>query len=592
MSHPAATSSPPPPPRDATTELVFGRYEPQARLAIGGMGEVFLAVQRGVPGFERAVILKSLLPELAAQPGFIDQFLDEARVASQLNHPNVVSIYEVGLWNGTYFIAMEYIRGRNLAQVSRRAAELGLALPPVVVARIIADAARGLGHAHLAHGADGTPLQVIHRDVSPHNIMTRVDGVTKVVDFGIARAANRATRTRTGTLKGKLSYMAPEQVLERPLTPAVDQFALGVCFWELLTGRPLFRAENDLKIIKQVLERPIERPSQLRPGLPAAYDRIALRMLEREPLERFPDMGAAAAALTELVSEFSSSGDDPVAAFMQALGTDDLAARPGPSRSKNFVISLEPREEDLPEVEIVTATLAPRRSEARGVEAKAGPRARRWPLVLAAALVVAAVLAVVGVRQSPEAPAPPVATPAPVAVTPAPIAPPPPPALGRLEVTTRPPGAAVFIDGQRAGSTPLSLPVAAEVPHQVKLELAGFADVEQTFTLSPGMTRAIELQLAALKAVRPRAPAPEPPAPPRVVDEAPRGPGLLSLSTEPWSMVTIDGADAESTPVVQRSLPAGRHTLTLVNEEQGLKDTRVIEIAPGQHLKLRIALKR
>ncbi len=235
--------------------LIFDKYEIQHRLAVGGMGEVFYALQRAaVKGFERPVILKNLLPDLAQQEGFIEQFLDEARVAATLNHPNVVSIYEVGLWNGTYFIAMEFIRGRNLSQLVKGSLKKNLPIPPAVIARIVRDAAMGLDHAHSAKDGQGKELNIVHRDISPQNIMVRDDGVTKVVDFGIARASNRATRTATGALKGKLAYMAPEQVLSRNVTGLADQFALGVVLWEMCTRRRLFHGENDLDLIKQVME--------------------------------------------------------------------------------------------------------------------------------------------------------------------------------------------------------------------------------------------------------------------------------------------------------------------------------------------------
>ncbi len=171
--------------------LIFDKYEIQYRLAVGGMGEVFFARQKGVKGFDRNVILKGLLPDLAQDSNFVEQFLDEARVAANLSHPNVVGIFEVGLWNGTYFIAMEYIRGRHLGQLQRRVREAGERLPFALSARIIADAAAGLHHAHFAVDANGKRLSIVHRDISPQNIMVREDGVTKVVDFGIARAANR-----------------------------------------------------------------------------------------------------------------------------------------------------------------------------------------------------------------------------------------------------------------------------------------------------------------------------------------------------------------------------------------------------------------
>src|ERR1043165_4815958 len=252
------------------------------------MGEVFLARQSGVAGFDRLVILKSLLPDLAAQEDFVDQFLDEARVAATLNHPNIVSIYEVGLWNGTYFIAMEYIKGDNLSRLQRAAERQKNRVPLDVAAFIIHDAAHALDHAHKATDIHGKPLSIVHRDISPQNIMVRTDGVTKVVDFGIAKAANRSSRTATGLLKGKVQYMSPEQVSGQELDGRADQFALGVVLWEMVAGRKLFSGGTDLDVLRAVISAPIPKLTEIVPDVPAELERCVERMLARERNQRYP----------------------------------------------------------------------------------------------------------------------------------------------------------------------------------------------------------------------------------------------------------------------------------------------------------------
>lgn len=199
--------------------LIFGKYDIIRRLALGGMGEVFLSRQTGV-AVDRLVILKSLLPELAEQEGFVDQFLDEARVAATLNHPNIVGIYEVGLWNGQYFIAMEFIHGEDLSKLYRAAKKQKEKVPFEVSAKIIHDAALGLDHAHAAKAMDGTPLNIVHRDISPQNIMVRGDGVTKVVDFGIAKASIVRPEQPRECSKGSFNICRPSRFVATRSTGA------------------------------------------------------------------------------------------------------------------------------------------------------------------------------------------------------------------------------------------------------------------------------------------------------------------------------------------------------------------------------------
>jgi serine/threonine protein kinase len=598
-------------------ELIFDKYEVQNRLAVGGMGEVFYAVQlqKGVRGFERPVILKSLLPDLAQQEGFIDQFLDEARVAATLNHPNVVSIYEVGLWNGVYFIAMEYIRGRNLSQLLKLSLKQALPVPPAVTAQIIHDAALGLDHAHHAADSQGNALSIVHRDISPQNIMVRDDGVTKVVDFGIARASNRSTRTATGAVKGKLAYMAPEQLLSRPVDGATDQFALGVVLWEMCCQRRLFTAERDIELIKKVLEEPILHPSKVVPGFPEDLGDIAMKMLSREVSQRFNSCADAAMELQGFISKNSPpTSDSPVASFMRTLGTEDLktAQRVTPS-AQNFVISLARSADGRPvasvtpsglEEEVIdlksevmpTAATSDLRLSKSGRQKRSGLAIALGSFLLAAAGGGAAwVLS--AASEVPVPPAPPTAgagggpqtpasnpSPTPVAVSPP--MPEPAPAPGTLALATNPPGAAVRFDGRPVGASPVTLEGTGK--HFVSIEKPGFRRLDQEVQLEAGKAGSLELKLEKL-AGRPPSPTPiiKPPTP----APAPTGPGFLSLATEPWTKVSLSGEPLGSTPLFKKSLPAGRHTLLLVNEGANIRQSRVVDIKPGEVTKLNLSLR-
>ncbi len=275
----------------------WAHYEILERIGVGGMGEVFLARQRLVRGVERLVILKTILPKLARHMPFVHQFLDEARVAATLNHPNIVSIHEVGEADGEWFIAMEYIRGVDLLQLLQAAEKLGERVPEGVVATMVRDAASGLHHAHMATDAQGRPLNVVHRDVSPQNLMVRIDGVTKVLDFGIAKSANRLEETMPGTFRGKLSYMSPEQAGGEEVDARSDQFSLGIVLWELLTGERLFASDSPAKTMRRVLAGAVAPPSSHVPGVDPALEAIVMRMLRLRADERFADCATVAATL-------------------------------------------------------------------------------------------------------------------------------------------------------------------------------------------------------------------------------------------------------------------------------------------------------
>ncbi|MBN8230755.1 protein kinase [Corallococcus macrosporus] len=309
------------------SSLIFGRYAVLRRVAVGGMGEIFLARQVGVSGFERPVILKSLLPDLLEHEGSVEMFLDEARVAAHLNHPNVVSLYEVGAWQGTFYIAMEYIEGENLGRLAKAAARAGTPLPHRVCAQMIRDAALGLDHAHHARDSQGAPLELVHRDISPQNIMVRLDGLTKVVDFGVAKATIRASRTRTGVLKGKLRYMSPEQVRNEPVSGTSDQFALGVVLWELCTRRPFIDTDNPAEAMRRIALAAVPRPSQFVEGLSPLLEQIILRMLHRAPGQRFARCADVARALQSYLDEVPEAPGESVSAVVTRLVGETVLAR-------------------------------------------------------------------------------------------------------------------------------------------------------------------------------------------------------------------------------------------------------------------------
>lgn len=280
----------------------IGRYELLSKLATGGMGEIFLARLAGEGGFEKLIVLKRLLPELVASEHFVAMFLDEARIAAKLSHPNVCEVYELGNVDGQYFIAMQYLEGVPFTEAMRRedAGDEDEFLS--LVASALQQACEGLHHAHELTGADGELLQVVHRDVSPSNLFVTTDGQTKVLDFGIAKARGATSQTEQGMIKGKYAYMSPEQVRGEQLDQRSDVFALGIVLFEAITGTRLFKRDSDYLVAKAILEEPIPRADAVRSTVPEALADVTARALARDRDERVAsarELGAAVAAAVE-----------------------------------------------------------------------------------------------------------------------------------------------------------------------------------------------------------------------------------------------------------------------------------------------------
>src|SRR3954467_9472998 len=297
----------------------LGRYQIIGRLATGGMAEGYLALSGDVPGFRTLVVVKRILPHLASNAQFIRMFLDEARLAALLDHPNIVRIIEVGHDGEDYFLVMELVQGKPLSAVLRKAAREHQPPSAVLTSYIIAQAANGLGYAHtLTHG-DNRPLGVVHRDVSPQNVLISFEGAVKMIDFGVARAFGRVSHTSPGGLKGKIDYMSPEQASAEEVDHRADVFALGVVLWEALTGRRLFRRETELATMRAIVDDPIPHPSEQTPEIPIELDIIVMRALRKRKDARFASAHEMAVALEKFA--FSAPGFSPmqVAIYLKSL---------------------------------------------------------------------------------------------------------------------------------------------------------------------------------------------------------------------------------------------------------------------------------
>jgi serine/threonine protein kinase len=495
----------------------FGKYELLRKIASGGMGQVFLARERS--SVERLVVLKLILPHLAEDDEFLTMFLEEARLVARLQHPNMVTILDLQEVEGRHCLAMEFVQGDDVRRLDKQSRLKGRLLPAGLVMRVISEAAAGLDYAHKARDAQGQPLKLVHRDVSPQNILVGFDGGVKIIDFGVAKAASSGHQTATGVLKGKYPYMSPEQASGQSIDGRSDQFALGVVMWELLTGRRLFKGESDMMTLRLVKDCQVPKPSQLNPKLPPGLDEVVLRALAPTPDKRYPDCGAFRLALEDYIIQLRLPASTAhLSAFLRELYADRIAAEADPSKLDELAegVDLDTKEKSNPSrshsmlppghrsstpsrvsmasrsrhsVEALVGPAPMQRQEpTRGTQPMGRPTPeRRFPLVPVAvsgvALLVIAGAALVYFTRKPPEPVPqppPVAAHPPVKpVEPPPVHPPPEqhasPLKVELVLNSEPAGAAVQLAGRPLGVTPVTLPLAPEAaPVEVTLSLDGY----------------------------------------------------------------------------------------------------------------------
>ncbi len=305
--------------------IPFGKYLLLDRINIGGMAEVWRAKTFGAGGFERLVAIKRILPNIAEDEEFITMFIDEAKITVQLNHANIAQIYELSSIASSYFIAMEYVSGKDMRAVFDRCRKRGEPAPIPLICYLIAQCCEGLDYAHRANDKMGRPMNIVHRDVSPQNALISYEGEVKVIDFGIAKAAGKATKTQAGILKGKFGYMSPEQIRGLPLDRRSDVFAIGVCLYEMLTGERLFVGDSDFSVLEKVRKVEVLPPSHFNRKIPDALEKIVMKSLAKDVDERYSYGSELAEDLRKfLYTSGYSFGRKDLAAFMKATFAEDV----------------------------------------------------------------------------------------------------------------------------------------------------------------------------------------------------------------------------------------------------------------------------
>ena len=380
VSQPVFPPTPAPAPKveedDPTDGTKFGQYVLVEKIATGGMAEVWKARMRGVEGFQKIVAIKKILPHLSDNQDFIEMFIDEAKLAAQLNHNNIIHIYDLGKIQSSYYIAMEYIDGYDLKTILRRGAERDNPITVELALFIASKIASALDYAHRKRDFEDKEMGIVHRDVSPQNVLISQEGDIKLCDFGIAKAASKASHTQAGALKGKLQYMSPEQAWGRSIDRRSDVFALATVLFELLTNRKLFTGDNEISILEQVREARVQPPSLYNDEVTPEIDKIVLKALQKDPANRYQSAGEMARDLDQILYSFRptpTSAD--LAIFMHRLSSAEPIAMPDPEPEPPAPVYAAPKP--------VAAPVAP-------LAAAAAPAISAVPIAAAAAPVAAA----------------------------------------------------------------------------------------------------------------------------------------------------------------------------------------------------------
>jgi eukaryotic-like serine/threonine-protein kinase len=468
----------------------LGKYTLLKALASGGMAKVYLAIQRAVAGFEKLVVIKRILPELARDPAFVEMLLTEARTAATLNHPNIVQTFDVGEADGTYYIAMEHINGEDIRSIVRAMKRASVAEFPVEhTLGIILGMCAGLAYAHEKKDLDGIPLHIVHRDISPQNVLITFTGDVKIVDFGIAKTSEVAIgeRTQAGQLKGKVPYMSPEQASGREVDHRSDIFAVGIMLFELTTGRRLFKAKSEFETLKLICERDYPTPSQIRPNYPAPLETIVMKALAKDPEERYQSARDMQADIETFVREDRVAVSAvSLARWMKMLFEDKIAEQKEALQDvKHLADVIASQKTTITETDIFPTTTTGA-ATITGTDisayANAGRGGNKMWMVGVAVVAAAAGGAAFFLAMS----KPPAGMPTPGTTVTATAPPEVAVKKGSLEIVTDPPGAFVRYAGElHADKTPCTLaklPLGTDI--EVKISLEGYETVVKTIHLT------------------------------------------------------------------------------------------------------------
>jgi serine/threonine protein kinase len=364
----------------------LGKYRVLHRIAFGGMAEIYLARASGIQGFEKYVVLKRILPQFAANHELIRMFLQEARLAALLDHTNIAQVHDIGEDGGAFFFTMEYLHGEDARLIMRRLKERAQRIPVQHAVHIVIDAAAGLHFAHEKKGPDGASLGIVHRDLSPSNIVVTYAGGVKVVDFGVAKIATDPELSKRHSLKGKLAYMSPEQVTQGTVDRRSDVFSMGIVLYELSVGRRLFKGAGEVETLRAVLETNVTRPSEIVPDYPAELERIVLKALDRAPERRYQ-------TARDLQVDLEAFARDQRLEISSAALAEWMEATFGPKREIWHTLPLPPSDSSDPSGSPAAEKTA---ATKQVVHAELGGRARSRRLVFAAGITMMAVLLVGG----------------------------------------------------------------------------------------------------------------------------------------------------------------------------------------------------
>ncbi len=516
----------------STSPVPFGKYELVSKLAAGGMAEIYLARTKSIQGFEKYLVIKKILRNRASDPEFIRMFLDEARVAATLDHPNIVQIYDVGSVDEEYFIAMEYLRGKNLIEIVRGGAKLGYSKPPLEhVCSALSAVCAGLHYAHEKRDMQGRPLEIVHRDITPQNIVINFDGAVKVVDFGIAKAATREVETLAGTLKGKIGYMSPEQCRGLAVDRRSDVFAIGIILYELTTGKRLYHERSDFETLKKIIEGPVPSPREILPFYPAALNTIVVRCLQKNPEDRYQSARELHADLDAFARDNQLvTGTVPLSQYMERIFADELASQKEADPSGSG-LALAQQMQGSTASSYSYLGEASRRSSLIEAPLAAARRQLVMTRVYQAAAAIGLMVAAgtfVWWRVKPAANVQSLAVVAPVA---------PPPAL---VPAAAPPPAQVAAAAAPAPAAPAAPAAVAVAPAPV-----------------PGLV------------AKPK-PAPKP------------GDAHITVASTPSCELLVDGTPYGATPVIDVAVPAGRHSIVLLNSAANIRETQKVSLSTGQ----------
>ncbi len=520
----------------------FGKYVLVGEIGVGGMAEVFLAIQTGLQGFLKVVTLKRVLPHLASHD-FIAMFIDEARIAARLEHPNIVKTFEFGEHEGQYYTVMEYLAGEDLGSMMNRAAISKQPMTFSMAAMIVAQLCNGLHFAHELTDTAGRPLGLVHRDINPSNIIVTYAGEVKVIDFGVAKFNSSGSKTMTGTIKGKLAYMSPEQILARGIDRRSDIFSLGVVLWELVTGCRLFARESDAATLYAIMNDPIPKARRHRPNVPEELEAIISTALARTPADRYDSAEEMQVALDQFLATQPKFDSKALAATLEGLfgstraeAKRSIAATRALSKNVSLVMKLRTD---------VREGLVKQLTERRYSEPVARTRRAVGGI---AALVIVATLAGLGyllLRNPPSSSSKGAETGEPTG-------------LASLKLDSKPSGAAIFVSGEPTGRvTPATLTGLSPGELQVRVELPGHTATSHLFNLKAGEAVTHVFELGSEE-------------------------GRIVLSGLPaGSAILVEGSEHEAGEVI--SLKAGRHEVRIVLDGKTLVQ-QTLETGTGHQI--------